>query len=392
MSPGWAADWPVKPCRIAFYAPMKAPDHPVPSGDRRIGQLFLTALAAIPGVRVDLACRLRSRDPDGGRADRFRALGLRAADALLRRYARRPDSRPDLWFTYHLYDKAPDWIGPQVAAALGIPYAVAEASISPKRAVGALAPGHAAVVAALRGAAVSLSLNPRDGAVLARELPELPQVVLPPFLDLSPYRAAAAARAAHRRELAARLHLPLDTPWLLAVAMMRPGDKEASFGLLAAALRQLSARLPDRPWTLLLVGAGAARPALEPLFAPFGDRVRWLGLWAAEALPPLYAACDWLVWPAINEAIGMALLEAQAAGLPVVAGDAGAIPSIIAAGQSGLLAPVGDPLAFADALAQALEATTEPFRAAALARTEARHGLPAATARLAALVRDLGVR
>ena len=45
---------------------------------------------------------------------------------------RRP--RPDLWFTYHLYYKAPDLVGPLVAGALGIPYAVAEASVAHKRA------------------------------------------------------------------------------------------------------------------------------------------------------------------------------------------------------------------------------------------------------------------
>ncbi len=377
----------MKPCRIAFYAPMKAPDHPVPSGDRRIGQLFLAALAAIPGVHIDLACRLRSRDPHGLRADRFRALGQRAAAGLMRRYARQPDRRPDLWFTYHLYDKAPDWIGPAVARALSIPYVVAEASLSPQRAAGALSQGHAAVVAALRGAAISLNLNPRDGVVLAREMPGLRQIALPPFLDLAAYRAAAAARARHRQALAERLQLPCDVPWLLSVAMMRPGDKEASFRLLASAL----AHVPDQPWVLLLVGEGAARPALEPLFAPYGDRVRWLGVWDAEALPPLYAACDWLVWPAIREAIGMALLEAQAAGLPVVAGDAGAIPSIIAAGETGLLAPVGDPVAFADALARALAGPADSFRTAALARTEAQNSLTAATDRLAVLLQEMRV-
>src|SRR3546814_1683340 len=44
--------------------------------------------------------------------------------------------RPQLWFTYHLYYKAPDWIGPKVARALRIPYVVAEASVAYKRASG----------------------------------------------------------------------------------------------------------------------------------------------------------------------------------------------------------------------------------------------------------------
>ena len=40
----------------------------------------------------------------------------------------RPPSGPAAWFTYHLYYKAPDWLGPDIARALAIPYLVAEAS------------------------------------------------------------------------------------------------------------------------------------------------------------------------------------------------------------------------------------------------------------------------
>ncbi|MFY7778047.1 MAG: glycosyltransferase [Elstera sp.] len=378
----------MKSCRIAFYAPMKAPDHPVPSGDRRIGRLLMDALGQIPGVTVDLACHLRSRDPSGAKAARFEALGTRAANALLRRYAARPNTRPHLWFTYHLYYKAPDWIGPRVAAALGIPYVVAEASLTSKHRTGAFAPASAAVAAALQGAAASLSLNPIDAAALARLVPGLKQVPLTPFLDLTPYQAAAAARAVARADLAARWALSSRDPWLLAVGMMRAGDKEASFRLLAEALLPLQ----DRPWSLLLVGDGPARATLEPAFAPFGNRVHWLGALPETALPPVYAACDWLVWPAINEAIGMALLEAQAAGLPVIAGATGAIPTLIAEGETGFLAPVGDVAAFTDRLRGALVTASAPFRMAALALTAAHHGLPAASARLAELLTDLGVR
>ncbi|KJV09464.1 hypothetical protein VZ95_11330 [Elstera litoralis] len=367
---------------------MKAPDHPVPSGDRRIGRLLMDALRLIPGVTVDLACRLRSRDPSGEKAARFEALGARAAEALLRRYAARPETRPDLWFTYHLYYKAPDWIGPRVAAALGIPYVVAEASLSAKRGAGAFATASAAVAAALQSAAASLSLNPIDAAALARLVPGLTQVPLMPFLDLTAYHAAAAQRHAARVDLAARLGLSPAEPWLLAVGMMRAGDKAASFRLLAEALQPLR----DRPWSLLLVGDGPARAALEPAFAPFGKRVQWLGTLPETALPPLYAACDWLVWPAVNEAIGMALLEAQAAGLPVIAGAAGAIPTLIGEGETGFLVPVGDSAAFTVRLGAALVTAPAPFRVAALARTAERHSLPAASARLADLLTDLGVR
>ena len=83
-------------------------------------------------------------------------------------------------------------------------------------------------------------------------------------------------------------------------------------------LRRL-ARLDDLPGSFVLVGDGEARARWQRV-PPFGDRVGWLGGPRHGALPAIYAAADLLVWPACNEAYGMAMLEAQAAGVPVVAG------------------------------------------------------------------------
>src|SRR5690606_22702559 len=100
--------------RIAFYAPMKPPDHATPSGDVRVARLLIAALRRA-GNRVELASRLRSWEGTGDarRQARIAALGARNARRLVARYRRAPaGARPDLWFTYHLYHKAPDWIGP----------------------------------------------------------------------------------------------------------------------------------------------------------------------------------------------------------------------------------------------------------------------------------------
>ena len=56
----------------------------------------------------------------------------------------------------------------------------------------------------------------------------------------------------------------------------------------------------------------------------------------------------------MNEAYGMALLEAQAAGCPVVAGAYGGVPSVVMSGRTGILAAPGDPARFADAVADLL--------------------------------------
>jgi glycosyltransferase involved in cell wall biosynthesis len=142
--------------------------------------------------------------------------------------------------------------------------------------------------------------------------------------------------------------------------MMRVGDKLASYRLLAEALGLVE----SLAWRLDVVGDGEARAQVERLFAPFGTRVRFHG--AAPdpaALRGRYAAADLLVWPALNEAYGMVLLEAQASGCPVVAGAFGGVPSVVEDGRTGLLTSPGDAEAFAAALRVLL---LDPARRAAM--------------------------
>ena len=214
--------------RVAFYAPMKAPTAPTPSGDRGIARLFMAAMAAA-GHRVELAARLRAFEGagDASRQARIgRAGGLLAA-RLVRRYRARPRrGRPEVWFTYHVYHKAPDWIGPAVSEALSIPYILAEASVAARHAAGPWSGGHDAAVAAVRRADCVLGLNARDGPAVARLLGDARRLVpLPLFLDAAPFAAAAEARGRHRARLARRFGLDAGTPWLVTVAMMRPGGQ-----------------------------------------------------------------------------------------------------------------------------------------------------------------------
>jgi glycosyltransferase involved in cell wall biosynthesis len=359
--------------RIAFYAPMKPPDHPVPSGDRQMARLLMAALERA-GHEVSLAARLRAWAPSGDprRQARLAALGEKLAERFLRRAA----PRPELWFTYHLYYKAPDWIGPRVAAALDIPYVVAEASVAPKRAGGPWDSSHRAVLAALDQAAAVLPLNPHNLACL----PDKDKVrEIAPFIDAASFLAARYDPA----------RLPSgEGPWIVTAAMMRPGAKLASYRLLAEAL----SRLLDLPWRLLVIGDGPARPEVEAAFAALpSQRLRWLGELAPEALPTWLAAGDVFAWPAIDEAYGMALLEAQAAGLPVVAGETGGIAAVVARDDSGLLVPAGDPAAFAEALRALLDAPERRRRMSAAARRKIAqaHDLPAAARRLSAILDEV---
>lgn len=328
--------------RIAFYAPLKPPDAPTPSGDRRMARLLMAALRA-GGHDVFLTSRLRSRDSEGDpdRQSRLARLGARFADRFVECCQSGRIPAPDLWFSYHLYYKAPDLIGPLVAARLGIPYVVAEASNAPKRAKGPWEDSHRRVLDALSQAALVIGFNSRDKpCVVPSLMPDGQYLGIKPFLDGLPYPINPSAGS----DLRAALGIAADEPLLLAVGMMRPGAKINSYRVLAEAL----SRIPgDRRWALVIAGDGTGRPEVEACFAPHRTRVHLLGAVDAARLRFLYQAADILAWPSINEAYGMALLEAQASGLPVVAGDVGGVPDIVSDGATGLLSPEGDAAAFA---------------------------------------------
>jgi hypothetical protein len=267
--------------KVAFYAPLKPPDHPVPSGDRQLARALLQALRA-GGHDAFVASRFRSYDGTGDatRQERLRHAGGRLAQHLVTRY-RGAIAPPEVWFTYHLYHKAPDWLGPAVSDALDIPYVVAEASVATKQRDGAWAPGYEGSVAAIEAATATISLNPVDLAGIRRVRGNAPSdVLMPPFLDL-----AAFAGAANRGVAKARGHR--DRLRLIAVAMMRPGAKLASFRLLAAAL----ARLRFPAWELVVVGDGPARPEVEAAFAQFDpQQVRLVGFQPASRVAPTKGA------------------------------------------------------------------------------------------------------
>ncbi|HUC71051.1 MAG TPA: glycosyltransferase, partial [Stellaceae bacterium] len=93
-------------------------------------------------------------------------------------------------------------------------------------------------------------------------------------------------------------------------------------------------------------------------------------------------------WPAVNEAFGMALLEAQASGLPVVAGASGGVAGVVAHELTGLLVAPGEAAAFAAAVRRLLVDCDlrRRFGDAARRRVSARHDLAAAAARLGGVI------
>ncbi len=107
-----------------------------------------------------------------------------------------------------------------------------------------------------------------------------------------------------------------------------------------------------------------------------------------DAIVERLALADVFVWPAFNEAFGMALLEALASGLPVVAGASGGVGEIIESEVTGLLVAPGDVPAFAAAVRSVIfnRDRREALAQAARRRILLEHNLPAATRRLATVI------
>jgi len=136
-------------------------------------------------------------------------------------------------------------------------------------------------------------------------------------------------------------------PVVLSVGRMYPRKHFAD--LLRAAVR-LHARIPGV--RIRIVGRGPEWEALNRLRAELGlgETVALLGDVSRERLAEEYVGADVFCLPSVQEGFGIVFLEAMAAGLPVVACRAAAVPEVVQDGVTGLLAPPRDPAALAGIL------------------------------------------
>ncbi|MCH2067829.1 MAG: glycosyltransferase family 4 protein [Shimia sp.] len=309
---------------IAFYAPLKSPHHPVPSGERQMARNLMQLLMR-DGVVPQLVSELRSFDKHGDGAVQA-ALLAQAEAEIPTLIAKGRAEGWALWATYHSYYKAPDLLGPTVSAALGIPYLSFEATRANKRLGGPWDAFEKKAQAACDAADVLFHFTGRDAVALRGHLKVGQQLVhLPPFL--------------------AQENLPTqaepDASTLLVAGMMRKGDKLASYSIIAEALGHLTG-----DWQVEIAGDGPCRAEVEALMAPYGGRVRFLGQLDAREMAQAYERARVFFWPGVNEAFGMVYLEAQAHGVPVVAQDRPGVRDVVAA--EGLVAdPTPDALAAA---------------------------------------------
>ncbi len=157
-------------------------------------------------------------------------------------------------------------------------------------------------------------------------------------VNLAPFSNGRPDRLAVRREIG----VGADDLVLLQVARLNYLKDHAT------ALRTLGRLRRERPTArLVLIGEGEERRAIEALIQKLdlSANVRMLGL--RSDVDRLLAAADVFLLTSISEGIPLTLIEAMAAGVPVVSTNVGGVPEVVEDSQTGLLAPAGDDAALA---------------------------------------------
>ncbi len=199
---------------------------------------------------------------------------------------------------------------------------------------------------------------------LERGIGEPEQFVnIPSGIDLKPFEASQRAAG----EVKASLGLLPSARLIGSVGRL---DQVKGHTYLLDAFTMLAPRFPDLH--LVLVGDGELRVDLQSRAAEAGlaDRVHFLG-WR-EDIPALLHAFDLFVFPSLSEGMGRALVEAMAAGLPIVASNVCGIPEVLAQGEAGYLVEPASAASLATGIERLLLDPSQRRRLAKAARERAR--------------------
>jgi glycosyltransferase involved in cell wall biosynthesis len=178
-------------------------------------------------------------------------------------------------------------------------------------------------------ATICVSQRERADGLRARTCRADRAVVIPNAVDVDSFPQAPLERAIPRLISVGRLAPPKDWPTLLS------------------ALAKLDAETFAE---LVIVGDGPDRERVEDELAgsSLERRARLLG--ERDDVPGLLSDADVFVLASRSEGLPLSVIEAMAAGLPVVASDVGGLRELVRDGETGVLVPAGDPAALADAL------------------------------------------
>lgn len=158
-------------------------------------------------------------------------------------------------------------------------------------------------------------------------------------IDLAPFATAGESRDRARRALG----IAPDEHLVGAVGRLEPVKGLTYF---VRAAHRIAGECPRARF--ILAGDGMERGRIEAESAVLGDRFHMLGL--RSDVPALMAAMDVCVVPSLNEGMGRVILEAAAAGTPVVASRVGGIPEVVRDGETGVLVAPGEPESIARAV------------------------------------------
>ncbi len=148
---------------------------------------------------------------------------------------------------------------------------------------------------------------------------------------------------------ALRLSLGVEEDERLVLVIGRLSREKAQIDLLDA-FALLQSSHPELKTKLLIIGDGPERGALEQAASAGGMSERVIFAGQLSDVNAYYAAADVMALPSHSEGSPYVLLEAMAAGLPVVATRVGGVPEMVTDGESALLVPPGEPRAMADAI------------------------------------------
>jgi glycosyltransferase involved in cell wall biosynthesis len=187
-------------------------------------------------------------------------------------------------------------------------------------------------------------------ALIASGVPPERIAVVHSAVEIDPARDAPTWAAAPAASLRTRIAAPTHAPIVLTIASLIPAKDHTT---LIASAGRLRPREPMTRW--VVVGGGDLLPSARAEVGRNGlvGRVHYLGFDPApRALLP---QADVFALASASEGLGTSVLDAMAAGVPVVATRAGGIPEIVEHERSGLLVPVGDPDAIAAAVDRLLD-------------------------------------
>jgi glycosyltransferase involved in cell wall biosynthesis len=210
-------------------------------------------------------------------------------------------------------------------------------------------------------AVIAISAGVRDALVRGGVPAERIRIV-PSGVDADALAAPPGAREALRAEWG----VPDDAVLVVLVGAL---ERRKGHDVLLAAAARASARL-----RYAFVGTGSLEPALRTAAAPLGDRVVFAGF--RDDVAACLAAADVAVLPSRHEGLGVAALEAMAAGRPVIASRTGGLAEVVVDGETGLLVPPEQAAPLATALDRlaADAALRARFGAAGSARVRAQYG------------------